>query len=167
MKHTDRLISKQKRHFFIIFFPSFTGGPYISSGSSEELPTLPLCVPHCGCYHRADVNGLQLPRSTATPAPNYCHWLSITERWQAARAKQKNNQNCVLEGNLNKLAKREAGARGHNARGGRSGWKAPLPRTVQPICQSICHFSLPPCDCNLKLINKLGTMNISKKKKKS
>lgn len=40
---------------------------------------------------------------------------------------------------------------------------ADFPATVQPICQNICHFPLPLCNCNPKLINKLGIMNINKK----
>lgn len=96
-----------------LFFSSFMGGPYISSGSLEELPTFPLCVPHGGCYYHANVNRLQLarpPRAAATAqhrsaALSHCHWLPATKRRQVARnggrkvarAKEKENYNfCVV-----------------------------------------------------------------------
>jgi len=63
---------------------------------------------------------------------NYCHWLSITKCWQAVRnsgrkvvrAKQKIIKILYWKGagrrNLNRLAKRAARARGHEAQGSES-----------------------------------------------
>lgn len=142
MKHTDWLVSKQKGHFILFFSPPFfIGGPYISSGSLEELPTFPLCIPHSGCYYHAvmligcslcDPSEQQLLHSITGSALNYCHWLSITKRWQVvrnsgrkvARAKRKIIKILYWKGaesrSVNRLAKRDAGAWGHEAQGSKS-----------------------------------------------
>lgn len=150
------------------------GGPYISSGSSEELPTPPLCV-----HTAAAITTLMLMGcSWWDPSEqqhnqhrlNYCHWLSVTECWQVGRnssskvvrAQQKIIRILYWKGAGN--GNLDAAAWGHKAQGSEHGWL--FPATVQPICQNICHFPLPLCNCNPKLINKLGIMNINKKNRK-
>lgn len=96
------------------------GGPYISSGSLEELPTPPLWAAHSGCHYQAGVNGLQLMSSTTSTALSYCHWLPATEQWHQSSegmAKQKIKIINLYwkgagKGNV------DAAARGHEAQGG-------------------------------------------------
>lgn len=85
----NRLAPFKAERASILFFFSFMGGPYISSGSSEELPTPPLCV-----HTVAAITTLMLMGcSWWDPSEqqhnqhrlNYCHWLSVTECWQVGR----------------------------------------------------------------------------------
>lgn len=100
---------------------------------------------------------------------NYCHWLSITKCWQAGKAEiiKILYWKGAESRNLNRLVERESGAWGHKAQGSKSNCKSPFPMTGQPICQNICCSSLPLCNYNSKLINKLATMNVSRKNHKA
>lgn len=113
---TDWLISKQKGHLF--YFSSSMGGPYISSGSLEELPPPPLWAAHSGCHYQAGVNGLQLMSSTTSTALSYCHWLPATEHWHQSTEgmAKKKNYKFVLE----RIRKRECGCCSLGSRG--TGW---------------------------------------------
>lgn len=181
---THRLAHCKAERAFLFFPPSWVAHTYLQG------PWRSFQHSHCAFHIAAAITMLmligcslcdpsepQLPHSTTSRVLNYCHGLSITKCWQVvrnsgrkeARAKQKIIKILYWKGaerrNLKGLAKGDAGAWGHEALGSKSGCKSLLPTTAQPICQNICHFSLPLCNCNSKLINKLGTMNISKKKK--
>lgn len=82
---------KAEKGIYFIFF-SFMGGPYVSSGSSEEHPTPPQCAAHSGCHYHARVNGLQLMRplrAAARPAQAELLPLALCHRELASGEEQR------------------------------------------------------------------------------
>lgn len=164
---------KAERASILFFSPSWVAHTYLQG------PQRSIQHPHSALHTVAAITTLVLMGcSWCDPSEqqhdqhrlNYCHWLSVTERWQVgrnsgskvARAQQKIIRILHWKGAGNRNL--DAAAWGHKARGSERGWL--FPTTVQPICQNICHFPLPLCNCNPKLINKLGIMNINKKNRK-
>lgn len=151
---------KAERASILLFPPPWVAHTYLQG------PWRSFQHPHCGLHTVAAITRLALMG---------CSWWAAqpAQPWVTATGSLLQNSG-TSEGMAKKKIKIinlywkgagkgnvDAAARGHEAQGG---WVFPV--TVQPICQSICHFTLLLCDCNPKLINKLGIMNINKRNRK-
>lgn len=142
VNETPRLAHFKAERALFFFFPppswvahTYLQGPWRSFQHSHcafHIAAAITMLMLIGCS-LCDPSKRQLLHSVTSRVLNYCHWLSITKRWQlvrnsgrkVVRAKQKIIKISYWKGaesrSLNRLAKRDAGASGHEARGSKSG----------------------------------------------